>query len=193
MPTKTTVPHNARFPLDLSQRINEDSNRSGLTSNDIMTTVLQKHYGLLPDPMIALLLAVAGWVTATYQPDAFPDDLILVTARHIRDTPALLEMYQAAITGEDGKPDAGRKKLLSQKLGRCVKRAVRAETFARSLQVPTKDDLISSFSLLRPSPPSPEAVEKEVVASEAAKADRNEPKSTSIQRKARASRKGSTN
>jgi hypothetical protein len=157
-----TVPYNLRLGMEIAERIQEEADRSGLPATDIITLALQERYGLAKDPAIALLAEVAKWVTANYQPDKFPEDLILIASRHIRDTPHLYKMYQSAIGNAEGRPDPGLKRLVLQKVGRCVKRAIQGETYARSLMMPTSDDLIGTFSLLRPSTTPVEAPDKTV-------------------------------
>ena len=152
--TKTTA-YNIRVHVKTSQRIQELAETTGLPANDVINQALQEKWGIEvpPDPTIELLLSLSSWIADNFSPNKFPDDIILIGTRHIRDDPQLRALYEEAIRGKDGKPDPKLKKLLAQKIGRCIKRSLHAQTFARSLMLPSTDDLITSYSLLRPSPP----------------------------------------
>lgn len=146
------ISFNIRAPKDLAQRIRELAKTSGLTANDFIVSALQAHLGFEApsDPTNELLQLLSSWISENYSKRDFPNNIILIASKEIAKNPQWRALYDAAVEGEDGKPDAGLKKLMAQKIGRCVKRAVQGETFARSVMQTGEDDLIGTFSLLRP-------------------------------------------
>lgn len=151
-----TVTFNFRFSSEIADRIQDEAEKTGLTANDIATLALQVRYGLASNPALALLSELTPWVSDTYPQHSFPADVVLLASRHVRDTPHLWALFVASITGADGKIDKTARRLVLQQMGRGVKRVLNAEVYARSLLVGTKDDIIGSYSLLRPSSQAPD-------------------------------------
>jgi len=142
-----TMAYTVRLPVDVSDQLQEEARRTGLTVSDVLTLSLQLFFKMPSDPTIALLSELTQW--AAKYGDDFPDDVIYRATKHIRDTPRLYQLFKAAITGEDGEVDKAARKLLLQKIGKCVKRAVNGEVYARSVRKTKPGDLVASFSLLR--------------------------------------------
>ncbi len=145
-----TISVTVRLPKDVADAAKQKADDITVSVSEEITEVLANHYGLPSNPKIALLRDVAKHVKDNYDPGNFSSEVILEVFRHIRDTPMLRGKYDAAVLGSDGKVHERRRQQLHQQIAKTVKRVLNAEVFARSVPLTTTDDLIKSFSHLRP-------------------------------------------
>src|SRR5438045_1808833 len=97
-----------RFPSEVVVGIDREAGRLGVTANDFVLFVLRQYFELPRDPSdesIDLLKALAAWVRKEFDPKRFPQNVTKLTFEHLQSSPALMKRYEAAISGDDGKPD----------------------------------------------------------------------------------------
>ncbi|RYX84179.1 hypothetical protein EON83_10815 [bacterium] len=137
-----------RLSQELAERLYDEADQLGLVPNEIISVVLQRHYGLPAAAKPVLLQKVKSHVDATYEKGNFPQDVILEVSRHIRDTPDFKDLYDEAIQ-VNGVLDSVQRKAVNQSIGRVVKRVLQAESFARKTDLPDTE-IIGSYTLLNP-------------------------------------------
>lgn len=133
-----------RVPRALAVLADERARALGCTFTDVVVEALSAHLGAPRNPRLALLTAVAQHVAQEYRSDFFPEDVTRSVFLHIRDTPELRALYDAAT--DDGDARA----IVNQGVGRVVALTLTAAPGERRRCGP--GELIDSYAVLEPIP-----------------------------------------
>lgn len=147
---ENSIVRSMRLPQDVTDGVNEQADKLGITFNESIIYCLRSHLGLPQDPSIPLLEAISRWVADTYSPKDFPEDVTLHTFRHLRDTPALRKQYDRLLQNDTGTIDKKTQGQLHRRIGALVRNVLDAHVVGRSLEYDPEVELIKTHALLRP-------------------------------------------
>lgn len=145
-----TTSKSFRLPGDLVTAAEERAADLGITLTDLLADALAKELNMPRQPTTALSAEVSAMILTTYDRRSFPTDVTLDVFRRIRDDAGLRKLYDQAIDDGTGAPDRHRRWSVHRRIGRIVKRRLRAKVVGRSLPLDPAVELIETHALLAP-------------------------------------------
>jgi hypothetical protein len=93
------------------------------------------------------------WVEKKWKCKSFPQNVTLQVFRQIRSDKTLFKKYQKAIANSERQPDDQKQAQVNRRIGKMVKRVLKAKVIGRSLPLNRKEELIETHALLEPDGP----------------------------------------
>lgn len=147
---KTIVTMNYKVTREVADALNARAQELGVDVTDVIAEAIARYLGLPSVAKFELILALASFVEATFDPANFPVDVTLRVFQHVQADPRLRSLYDAAVTGSDGTVDKDQRAVVHRAIGRMVRRRLNADVAGRSNQLDPAVHLIETHALLVP-------------------------------------------
>lgn len=142
-----------RTSTELAQEVQDRADELGVTASDVIADAVCRYLGRSPLTKLQLVIALAALIDKNFDKKSFPADVTLKVFKFILEDPKLRRLYDEAIRGPDGVPDAEKRAVVHREIGRMVKRRLNAKVTGRSVPLDPKEHLIESHALLAPESP----------------------------------------
>lgn len=141
-----------RFTEEMYSRVEEEAERLGWSPSDVVTYAVCKQLGMPVDPGIDLITTLKIWVEMKWGTRNFPKDATLQIFRHIKLDPVIFDQYNKIIMGDDGQLNEQKRAYINRRIGKMVKKVLKAKVVGRSLPLDRNIELIETHALLEPIP-----------------------------------------